>query len=120
MFEATASTGAPIDVTYYLRKIFDFNLRTVDIGRVVPNIVNHYGIQFIKLEIDNLLNSKVEFHLENVILDISWRMKITIDEETAVLASFKNTNIIADLHSSNGAILGNIKSIELGGIGSDF
>ena len=54
MFEATASTGGSIDVTYYLRKWFDFNLRTVDLGRVVPNLVNHYGIQYMKLELVNL------------------------------------------------------------------
>ena len=47
-------------------------------------------------------------------------MKITVDEEEAVVVSFKNTNIVADLHSSNGAIIGNIKNLQLGSIGNDF
>ncbi len=45
-------------------------------------------------------------------------MNITVDEETAVAVNFYNTEIIAELRSHNGKIMGKINSLELGQIGN--
>ena len=62
MLDAASITQENIDISYYLLKYFGIQLKTTDVGMLIPHIVNHYGIQNIDFYIINNKNSKIDLY----------------------------------------------------------
>ena len=87
LLDAT-SAGGLIDLSYYLLKLFNIQLRTIHLGHVIPKIVNTYGDRNISLNIINKAFSELKFIGEFgrdagiVELDMNFVLIIKIEEDT--------------------------------------
>ena len=119
--EASASTGAPIDISSLLAVRRGHALSTVDLGLWIPKIVNKYGDQLVDLKFTILPDSACQLvdglNTGSLKADVNVAMNISIMDETILSATFMKTRIEASLFSDDGALKGEAE-VQLGQIGT--
>lgn len=120
LFEAGYLTGNTLDITYLLSKFLKVDITVKDIAVLIPEMLETYD----KASVVGITAtfsqapSEVIFSTEGGQLQGNGIVSITVGDEVAISAEFKDLSIVGIITPSSGSIFGEISEATIGSIGA--